>query len=53
MDALAPQMPALLFSLANCPMAGADVLVLVFLMPALALPQRAPNASPPAAAGAA
>lgn len=43
-----PQIPAVAFSLANCPRAGPDVGVLVFLIPALAEDQREPNASPPA-----
>ena len=47
----APQIPALLFSLASWPMVGPAVGVLDFLMPALALPQSAPKASPPAAGG--
>ena len=42
----APQMPALLFSLASCPMLGPAVGVMVFLIPALALDHRAPKASP-------
>ena len=46
-DELAPQIPALAFSLANCPRAGPEVGVLVFLIPALADDQMDPNASPP------
>ncbi|KAI6769549.1 hypothetical protein HG530_004178 [Fusarium avenaceum] len=45
----APQIPALLFSLANWPSAGPALGVSGFFMPPLALPQRAPKASPPAA----
>lgn len=45
-------MLALLFSLASWPSAGPAVGVLGFLMPTLALPQRAPNASPPPEAAA-
>jgi hypothetical protein len=48
-DEVAPQIPALAFSLANCPRAGPEVGVLVFLIPALAEDQRDPKASPPAA----
>lgn len=39
-------MPALAFSLANCPSAGPEVGVLVFLIPALAEDQSDPKASP-------
>lgn len=45
----APQIPALAFSLANCPRAGPEVGVLVFLIPALADDHKEPKASPPAA----
>lgn len=45
-------MPALLFSFASWPSAGLLDWLLFFLIPALALPHRAPKASPPAAAGA-
>lgn len=44
-DAGAPQMPALLFSLASWPMAGADAWAFVFLTPAC--DHKAPKASPP------
>jgi hypothetical protein len=50
-EAGAPQIPALLFSLASWPMVGPVVSAFVFLMLELALPQIAPNASPPAPAG--
>ena len=51
-DAGAPQIPALLFSFANWPRAGEAVVLVGFLMLALALPHRAPKASPPAAGAA-
>lgn len=47
--AAAPQMPALLFSLASCPMVGPLPVGVVFFKPALACDQSAPNASPDAA----
>ncbi len=46
-EEVAPQIPALAFSLASCPSAGPEVGVLVFLIPALAVDHREPNASPP------
>jgi hypothetical protein len=53
-DEVAPQIPALAFSLASWPSAGPEGGVPVFLIPALADDQRLPKASPPlgfAAAG--
>jgi hypothetical protein len=52
--AAAPQIPALLFSVASWPMAGPGPACVFFLMPTLAWDHRDPNASPPdgfAAAG--
>lgn len=45
--AVLPQIPALLFSLASCPIVGPGPVGVVFLIPTLAWDHRAPNASPP------